>query len=181
MTESDQKEVSVPTFPPKTVACVLGPETRYDVFRAKYVDIFKQVADMEQLVLGRISYTGTLNGLSFTLQSLKQSETALTQQLLPAAVGNTPTYSRDISQYVLARLALALTMFNNKPLPCVPVTFSTELPKWLETSKAKLDMLADFDEMLIAYLSNVYDDIILAKRLAFAELVENPFPRPEAT
>lgn len=181
MADTDSKETDAPVFPPKTVNCVLGPNTPYATFKQKYADVYKQVADMEQLVIGRITYEDSINGTPFTLQSLKQSEIGLIQMLLPVAATTTVTYARDVSRYMLARLSIALTMFKNKPLPSVPVSFSTELQKWLDSSAAKIDMLADFDETLVAYLSNVYDDLVLAKRLAFAELAENPFPRPEAT
>jgi len=160
---------------PKELPSALGDKTPYADFKTTYQSVYDQVRDMDHLLLGRITYSGKIAGkVPFTLQTLKQSELALVHSFAPMTTVDNLYYTRDMAKFVLYKVTMALSAIKDRELPTFQVTFETTQAEWEEKAKGKISMLADYDESVIALLSNIYDDMTTAKQLAFIELMPRP-------
>lgn len=167
-TKSTKPQVEMP----ETVACALGNEVPYATFKEHYEDVYKQIEDMEHLLMGRVTFSGKVGTMDFSIRTLKQVERSLIAGAIPANSDN--TLARDMMNYEVYKVALCLVSLGSISLNPTPVTNETVLEDWVKANQDTINTILDFDEILLRHVSNICEDVIQAKQFAFMELLPNP-------
>lgn len=157
---------------PETVNCSLGPEVPYETFKEHYADVYKQIEDMEHLLMGRINFSGQVGKMAFSVRSLKQAERAMISTAIPA--NSNDTLARDMMNYEVYKVVLSLVSLGSVTLRPTPVTSETLLSDWVKANEDTINTVRDFDEILLRHVSNICEDVVQAKQFAFMELLPNP-------
>lgn len=157
---------------PETVNCSLGPDVPYETFKEYYAEVYKQIEDMEHLLMGRINFSGKLGNMDISVRSLKQTERAMIATTIPA--NSNDTLARDMMNYEVYKVVLSLVSLGSITLRPTPVTSETLLSDWVKANEDTINTVRDFDEILLRHVSNICEDVLQAKQFAFLELLPNP-------
>lgn len=157
---------------PEVVACALGDQVQYETFRAHYEDVYKQIEDMEHLLMGRIKFSGNIGPMKFSVRTMKQVERSMIAAAIPP--NSKDTLVRDMMNYEVYKVAICLVSLGSVKLNPTPVTADTTLASWVEANQDTINTVRDFDEVLLRHVSNICEDVIQAKQFAFMELLPNP-------
>lgn len=168
-----EREEEVNEFLPKEVDTVFGL-LKYEDFKDRFKEVYKQVTDKDHLISGRISGTFTVAGIKITLRSLRVRERSALIPLLGNPGADLTAFSQKESKYRLALLAIALAELGGHAIPEIKLTADT-LDAWLAnpTVIQTMDFISDMDESFVGLIMRLYGDLSSAKQYALMESLKN--------
>jgi hypothetical protein len=159
---------------PETVNTAFGT-VEYAKFKQIFSDVYEQVADKHNLIIGRVSHAFKVGSMVVTVRSLKNKE----RVALMAFVGNPKTedlakFSRDDAEYRKRFLVASLVSIDETRFPDVLLS-SDNLEKWEQNQQIKeaMNFIEDLDDSLVVLLFNLAMDLSMAKQLALIENLKN--------
>jgi len=159
---------------PETVTTAFGT-VDYPKFKQIFSDVYEQVADKHNLIIGRVSHAFKVGSMTITIRSLKNKE----RVALMAFVGNPKTedlakFSRDDAEYRKRFLVASIQSLDETRFPDVLLTPDT-LEKWEQSQQVKeaMSFIEDLDDSLVLLMYNLAIDLSTAKQLALIENLKN--------
>lgn len=147
----------------------------YPKFKKLFEDVYSQVADKNNLILGRVLHTFKIGGMQVTFRSLKNKE----RVALLAYIGNPKTedlarFSQEDAQYRKRFLVATIQSIDETRFPDVLLTSDT-IDKWEQNQLIKdaMGFIEDLDDSLVMLLYNLAIDLSTAKQLALMENLKN--------
>ena len=157
---------------PETMPCVYG-ELPYEDFKAKYADVYAQVADASHLLTGRVTAEAKLAGLTVKVQSLRPTEQALLMDMFPTDL-DAAEAARQLGTYEMYKVAACLMSAGATTYPALTTRVGTTPEEFVESLKDTVEAVNSMDPALVSFISNVYEDMGRAKQLAFVETHARP-------
>ena len=142
-------------------------------FREKYASVFEQVASASHLITGRVTFEFSIGQTKVTLQTLRQKEKYVVDQILSLSEDDSLA---SLQKHGMVRLALSLVAMGEQKFPLLPQALPADSDKLLKEKvvKQRYEYVEGLDSDFYSFLFNVMEDVAVAKRIAFVDVLPNP-------